>query len=169
MSKAVSKVVGESVQDLVIEDVDEFQEAEVDESWGKADADYWHDATPEVALFASDQVPMAGTCVIEPEQPVEIKAACVTISMGTRSRCGRFYIRRRQHERLVEAGGVYLFVLYEEDGEDQELLGMLAIPAVIVEDELRDTWYSVDGREDYYQLSADRLPIDGAGGDAGAE
>ncbi|MBP1985930.1 hypothetical protein [Halolamina salifodinae] len=167
MSKAASKVVGEIVEDLVFEDVDELQTADVPESWGRAAEDYWHDAIPEVALFASKQIPMVGMCVIEPGQPVEIKAARATISNGSRSRCGRFYITRRQHEKLVETGGVYLFVIYGEDDDgDEELLGLLAVPAVIVEEELRPTWYEVDGRSDYYQLSADALPIDGLGGEA---
>jgi len=168
LSKAASKVVGEIVEELVFEDVDEFQPANVPESWGRAAEDYWHDAVTKVALFASNQVPMVGMCVIEPGQPVEIKAARATISNGTRSRCGRFYLTRRQHEKLVETSGVYLFVIYGGD-DDPELLGLLAIPAIIVEEELRPKWYSVDGRSDYYQLSADRLPIDGLGGDSGAE
>lgn len=166
MTVAASKAVGETVEDLVFDAVDELEEPDVDESWGRAAEDYWHDATPAVAVFPSEQLPMAATCVIEAGQPVEIKAARATISNGSRSRCGRFYITRSQHERLVDAGGIYLFAVYDEDDAgDEELRGLLAIPAVIVED-LRSSWYSVDGREDYWQLSADRLPIDGLGGDA---
>jgi len=164
VTKARSKVLGESVEDLVFDAVDELQPAEVPMDWDGAVDDYWHDATPSVALFASRSVPMIGICVIEPGTPVEIKGARATISDGTRSRNGRFHIRRDQHERLVARDGVYLFALYR--AADDELLGLLATLAVIVEEELRDSWYSAGtGREEYYQLSASRLPIDGLGGD----
>ena len=171
MSRAASKAIGERLEEIVVDAADELQEATVPESFDGAAEDYWYDAQPDVALFANDDVPMVGICVIEPGQPVEIKAARTTISNGTRSRCGRFYLTRRQHEQLIEQDGVYLFAIYvdEDDDGDPELLGLLAIPAVIVEEELRNTWYEVDGRSDYYQLSADRLPIDGLGGDSGAE
>ncbi len=169
MSKAASKVVGESVEALVFEAVDELQEATVPGSWDGAAEDFWYDATPEVALFASDSVPMVGICVIEPGQPVEIKSARATISDGTRTRYGRFNLTRRQHERLLANDGVYLFAVYGDAADQEEIRGLLAVPAVIVEDDLRSTWYGVDGREDYWQLAASRLPIDGLGGDRDAE
>lgn len=166
MSVAASKAVGETVEDLVLEDVDELREADVDESWGNAEADFWHDAVPEVALFASHQVPMVGTCVVEAGQPVEIKSARATISDGTGTRFGRFNLTRRQHERLLEEGGVYLFAIYAGAAGQEEIRGLLAMPAFIVEDDLRSTWYDVDGREDYWQLAASRIPIDGLGGES---
>jgi hypothetical protein len=170
VSRAVSKQIGERLEEIVVDALDELQEATVPDSFDGAAEDYWHDAQPEVALFASDQIPMVGICVIEPGQPVEIKAASATISSGTRSCAGRFYLTRSQHERLVEENGVYLFAIYVEDDDgDPELLRMLAIPAVIVEEERRDTWYEVDHRSDYYQLSASRLPFDGLGGDRRVE
>lgn len=169
MSRAASKVVGERVEEIVIVAVDELQEVTVPEDWDGANEDYWYDAQPSVALFHSRQVPMVGTCVIEPGQPVEIKAARAVISNGTRDRCGRFYLTRTQHEQLLEAGGIYLFAIYVEGDDDPELCGLLAVPAVIVEEELRPKWYSVDGRSDYYQISARRLPIDGLGGDRRAD
>ena len=169
MSRAVSKQIGERLEEIVVDAADELQAATVPDSFDGAEEDYWYDAEPEVALFASEQLPMVGICVIEPGQPVEIKAASATISSGTRSCAGRFYLTKSQHERLVEANGVYLFAIYAETDNDPELLGLLAVPAVIVEDELRDTWYEVEHRSDYYQLSASRLPIDGLGGDRRVE
>ena len=169
MSRAVSKQIGERLEEIVVDAAHELQAATVPDSFDGADGDYWYDAEPEVALFASEQVPMVGICVIEPGQPVEIKAANATISSGTRTCAGRFYLTKSQHERLVEANGVYLFAIYAETDNDPELLGLLAVPAVIVEDELRDTWYEVEHRSDYYQLSASRLPIDGLGGDRRVE
>ena len=168
MKKARSKVLGESVEELVLEAVPQLQPAEVPMDWDGAVDDYWYDCTPSVAVFASEVLPMLGILAIEPGTPGEIKAARVTISDGTESRTGRFYIRRQQHERLVARDGVYIFAIYR--AADNELLGLLATLAVIVEEELRETWYDAGpGREDYYQLSASRLPIDGLGGECGAE
>jgi len=168
VTKARSKVLGESVEDLVLERVDELEPAEVPMDWDGAVDDYWYDVTPSVAVFASEALPMLGICAIEPGTPGEIKGARATISDGTASRNGRFYIRREQHERLVARDGVYIFAIYRQ--ADNELLGLLATLAVIVEEELRESWYSAgDGREEYYQLSASRLPIDGLGGDHGGE
>jgi len=169
VTKARSKVLGESVEQLVIETVDELEPASVPESWDRADDDYWYDATPLTALFSNRTVPMVGICAILPEQPVEIKAARAQISDGSNSRNGRYNLTRAQHERLVAEDGVYLFAVYR-GGDDPELLGLLATLALIVEEEFRDTWYSAgSGREDYYQLSASRLPIDGLGGESSAE
>lgn len=42
MTKAVSKVLGESVEEPVLEDVDEFEPAEVPMDFGGAVEDYWH-------------------------------------------------------------------------------------------------------------------------------
>lgn len=124
-------------------------------------------AVPQM-LFAGEHVPMVGICAIEPEQPVEIKAARAQISDGPKSRFGRFNLTRTQHEHLLEENGVYLFAIYRDAGEP-ELLGLLGVRAVIVEEELRPKWYSVDGREDDYQVAASRLPIDGLAGEADAE
>jgi len=169
VTKARSKVLGESVESLVTEHVDHLEPAEVPTDWGCADEDYWHDASPNRAIFASEVVPMAGICAIEPGQPVEIKSARAEISNGSRSRCGRFYLTRNQHERLVENNGVYLFGTYTGSPET-ELVGLLATLAVIVEEELRESWYNAgDGREDYYQISVDWLPIPDYRGDSDAE
>jgi len=164
VTKARSKVLGESVEDLVLEAVPQLEPAEVPMDWDGAVDDYWYDCTPSVAVFTND-LPMMGILAIEPGTPGEIKGAQATISDGTASRTGRFYIRREQHERLVARDGVYIFAVYR--AADNELLGLLATLAVIVEEELRESWYSAGGgREDYYQLSASRLPIDGLGGEA---
>jgi len=163
VTKARSKVLGESVEELVLQAVPQLEPAEVPMDWDGAVDDYWHDATPTRAVF-TNALPMMGILAIEPGMPVEIKGARATISDGSNSRNGRFNIRRQQHERLVARDGVYLFALYR--AADDELLGLLATLAVIVEEELRETWYDAGpGREDYYQLSASRLPIDGLGGE----
>lgn len=161
MTLAASKAVGESVQELTIETVDELQPAEVPADWGYSDDDFWYDAVTATALFASDAVPMVGICVVERDTPVEIKAALATISDGSHSRRGRFTLRRDQHERLLESNGVYCFVVYEPGDEDdtEELLGLLVVPAFEIED-IRSTWYEPSGRADYWQLSLARLPID---------
>jgi len=155
--------VSNDVVRKILEAVPKLETAEVPIEWDGAVDDYWYDVTPTVAVFTND-LPMMGILAIEPGTPGEIKGARATISDGTESRNGRFYIRRQQHERLVARDGVYIFAVYR--ASDNELLGLLATLAVIVEEELRETWYDAGpGREDYYQLSASRLPIDGLGGE----
>lgn len=92
---------------------------------------------------------MVGICAIDSGQAVGIKAARTQISDGRNTRYDRFKLTRTQHERLLVEDGVYLFAIYRDDSE-LELFGLLTVLAVIVEKELRLTWYSVDGREDYY-------------------
>jgi hypothetical protein len=68
VTKARSKVSGESVEDLVIEAVPELRPAEMPMEWDGAVDDYGYDVTPSVAVFASEALPMLGICAIEPER-----------------------------------------------------------------------------------------------------
>lgn len=43
--------------------------------------------------------------------PVEIKSC--RVSTGRRGDHGKFFIRRENHDKLADAGGYYVFVLYE--------------------------------------------------------
>jgi hypothetical protein len=79
--------------------------------------------------------------------PIEIKAAALEISDGTRTRSGRWYLRQRAHEELIERDGSYCLVVYElEDGgdlEDIEILSTTIVPARILES-LIGSWSPVD-------------------------
>lgn len=64
MNRAASKAIGERLEEIVVEVIDELQEATVPDSFDGAPEDYWYDAQPEVAVFHSREFPMVGTCVI---------------------------------------------------------------------------------------------------------
>lgn len=68
------------------------------------------------------ETPIATNAVIDGEyqgRPLEVKTSQVWITdagnFGGRRR-GRFYLRQAQHEALLECGGLYAFVLLDEDG-----------------------------------------------------
>ena len=72
---------------------------------------------------------------------------------------GRFYIRRRQHERLVAEGGVYVFAVYEE-APGRPIRGLRVAAADAVDALLPDGWTDVDGPRSetgYRQLAWSRL------------
>lgn len=72
----------------------------------------WHDAETTGLLEPSTTLPFYGIGVVEPETPVEIKACQIETSNGSRSTRGRFYVKRRAHEQLLDAAGMYLFAIY---------------------------------------------------------
>lgn len=79
---------------------------------------------------------------------VEIKSAAVVLAS---EEPGRFYLRRRQHEELLEAGGWYLFLVVTPD--EREVLGYQLEAADVVDDELLPTWWDGGpGRAEYRQV-----------------
>ncbi|MFC6716254.1 hypothetical protein ACFQGT_07885 [Natrialbaceae archaeon GCM10025810] len=104
----------------------------------------WHDARTTGLLEPSDGLQFYSIVVIEPETPVEIKACQFETSNGARSTHGRFYVKRAAHERLLEAAGMYLFVVYlPRPGLPQ--VARAVVPASIVDELLRGRWYDVGG------------------------
>ena len=104
----------------------------------------WHDARTTAAMFAGDpdELLWGGICAVETGTPVEIKATLVVRSSGTRQCHGAWVIKRRPHDKLVEAGGVYLLVVYQQrDG--REHLARMIVPAATVDDVVQDKWYEV--------------------------
>jgi hypothetical protein len=86
---------------------------------------------------------------VESGDPVEIKSALVALADGG---SGRFYLRRKQHERLLEVDGWYLFAVCTP--QDREVLAWRFVRAVDVDDELLPVWWDGgDGRADYRQLT----------------
>lgn len=55
-------------------------------------------------------VDLSDVLCLEQGTPVEIKGACYRYSR----RRGRFYIKQRAHQQLLDAGGVYCFVVYDD-------------------------------------------------------
>lgn len=121
----------------------------------------WYDARVQEYLVASEDIPMVGRCLLDPETAVEIKSAMV-VATANQSR-GRFYLRRRQHEQLVQAGAVYLFVVCEST-PTRDPIAMRVVAARDV-DELVASWIGVDGdraEQAYAQLAWSRVFDPGA-------
>ncbi|WP_049928660.1 hypothetical protein [Halopiger goleimassiliensis] len=104
----------------------------------------WHDARTTALLEPRETLPFYGIVVVEPETPVEIKGCQIRTSNGSRSTRGRFYVKRDAHEQLLEAAGMYLFVVYlPRPGLPQ--VARAVVPATIVDELLAGRWYDVDG------------------------
>ena len=116
-SRAENRVLGEAAEDMIIDRLDLF---------GYAGDEY-------------DAVVGARTM-----RPVEIKATRPRYSNG---RSGRFRLRERQHNALVDAGGMYVFVLYDGDGEESLSIRDEAILSTDgVERNISPSWTSDAGR-----------------------
>lgn len=68
---------------------------------------------------------------IDDDVPLDVKACAVRIPDGESTRRGRFYIKEPPHERLVAAGGVYLFAIYDDD---REIIAQKRVPAIAIDD-----------------------------------
>jgi hypothetical protein len=149
MSRArTPKAAGEAIEAEVIQRVPALQYV------GDATAE-WHDARVDGLLEPSERLPFVGVVVLERGTPVEIKAAQRRLNSGDR---GRYFFRKRQHERLVRESAFYLFAVYQPRTE--HVLAMLVVPATIIDGVLPDGWTSVTGdraEEGYRQLAWSNL------------
>lgn len=146
MSRAAAKEAGTELETTVVDGQDGL------EAVPDAEAE-WYDARTTVPLPASQQLPLAGLLAVPAETPVEIKAAQVRTE-GGRIR-GRWYFKRRAHEQLLEAGGVYYLVVYDpaagDDGE-REPVAELVVSAEVV-DQAISSWIDVSGRRSEQQVA----------------
>jgi len=153
-SKLSSKTLGDGVAGDVIQ---RFPFENVSDS----DAT-WHDARTTSALFPDDpdELLFNGICAVEAGTPVEIKATLVVRSAGEgNDRKGQWYIKRQAHDQLLEAGGVYLLVVYVQR-RGREHLARIVVPAATMDDVLQESWYDVDGdrsEQSVAQLTWSRL------------
>lgn len=139
---------GDLVESEVIELVDELEYV----TDRKAE---WHDARVVSLLEPSTDVVFCSINLLQVGVEVEIKAAQLRLASGAR---GRFFIRKRQHERLVEEDGAYLFAVYHPRGH--EVVAMAVMPASILDELLPDGWTTVEGdrsEEGYRQLAWSRV------------
>jgi hypothetical protein len=83
---------------------------------------------------------------VPPGGVVEIKSTVQRLASGGR---GRFYLRERQHEWLVEADAWYLFVVV--DDTHRHVYADRLVPADVVDDDLGEWWHGGDGRARYQQ------------------
>lgn len=130
-----SKAAGDAIEAEVIQHVPEL--AYVGEETAR-----WHDARTEGVLAASETLTFDNVLALADGTPVEIKAAQRRLNSGQR---GRYYIRRRQHDRLVDEGAAYLFAVYDPRSED--VLAMHVSPAAAVDELLPDGWTDVDDED----------------------
>lgn len=151
MSMSISpKVSGDTVEGIVCDRVPEL-------SYVTDRAAVWHDACVDVVLEPCDELHFVGINLLEVGTAVEIKAAHVEYSNG---RAGRFYIRKRQHEKLLAEGGAYLFVVYGLRGATHEIIAMAVAAATTVDGLLSDGWTTRperSGEEGYRQLAWTRI------------
>lgn len=94
-----------------------------------------------------------------PDDPVEIKG-CAAKQCNTHS--GRWYIRRDNHDRLVDADGHYVLVVYSpsggvdsiDDPDDVEIERIAIVDARTVDQliQSRACWIQVRGRSDHAKL-----------------
>lgn len=142
-----SKASGETVEGNVVQRVPEL-------TYVPDRTAEWHDAEV-VALFEPPhaEVTFYGINLFAVGVPVEIKAAQRWYASGQR---GRFYVRKRQHQRLLDAGGAYLFY---EPRPGHPVCGMGVVPASLVDELLPDGWTSRErsGEEGYRQLAWSRI------------
>lgn len=141
---AHAKRIGEDVEDLVLDAVDELYPA--DDSRAHHDAETATLLTPSTA----DQLTLGSIAVVEPDTDVEIKAANRRTEASGTPR-GRWFFKGRddgQHNALVETGAMYLLAVYDEDDDgERELLAMLLVPASVIDEVLRGRWYESGRRE----------------------
>lgn len=110
----------------------------------------WYDAVVVEPVAAAGDLRFRGLRLLEAGTPVEIKSALIRHADGQR---GRWYLRRGQHERLLEAGGVYCFAVATPD--DRRVVAIRLVPATLVEDRL-GAWSWVDagvGRQDSARIT----------------
>jgi len=143
-----SKRAGEAVEARVLEEIAELRNVT------DATAE-WHDAEVESLLEPSERVVFCGINLLAAGTPVEIKSAQTRLASGQR---GRFYLRQRQHERLLDAAASYLFAVYNP--RDRSVEAIAIMPASLVDELLPDGWTSVDAdrsERGYRQLGWSRV------------
>lgn len=138
-----SKQLGERAEAAIIEQVDSLDPVP------DTHAEHY-DAVPMAAIFPST-VPMVGIAVVGAGRPVEIKTTVPRLSDGER---GRLYLRRQQHQSLVDDAGCYLLAVTTP--HDREPLAMKLLAARTLGD-LISSWIEPENRADYAQISWGRI------------
>ena len=137
-----SREAGENAESAVLQAVPELEYVPDSEA-------LHHDARATTLVTPDETVLFAGICLLEAGTVVEIKT--VMAVYGENQKRGRYYLRKGQHEALLDAEGVYLFAVCEPN-PDRDVIALKVVPATIV-DELVHSWISPDERPDYAQLA----------------
>ena len=141
---ATAKAIGTDIEDLVADDLGGLKLA--------FDEDAHHDAVVSELLCpslvdASVPVVFAGIPLVEVGTRVEIKAC---VRRDGHHRRGRWVLKGRddgQHAALLATGAVYALAVYDDAGAATELLAVVLIPASLLDEHLRGSWYRIDRRE----------------------
>lgn len=99
------------------------------------DSPEWFDAR----TVAPIETPLASSPIAEEGTPVEVKAC----RRRYRGRYGRWWIRRENHERLLEAGGEYVLAVY--DHAEGDVCRMALTSATTVDALVTSWWECGDG------------------------
>jgi hypothetical protein len=127
MSEAEARVAGERSESAILEKLPALRYVN-DERAEHYDAEADDDVGP-----------------VDAGDVVEIKSAAVVLGSGSP---GRFYLRRRQHQRLVDERGWYLFVVASPN--DREVLAYTFLEAADVP--ISGWWYGGESRAEYRQF-----------------
>jgi len=146
VSTASSKRAGENAESAVIQRHPELEYV------GDTEAQHY-DARVSELLSPSPMLPFVGLCLLEVGTAVEIKSTMAVY--GQSQRRGRFYLRRKQHQRLVDEGGVYLFAVCEPR-PSRPVLAAKVVPATTVGG-MVSSWIDAGDRADYAQLAWSRI------------
>ena len=145
---AAAKRAGENAEHEVFDVVVELEPT--------ADSEHY-DAVAKTAVFPRTDLPFVGICVLEAGTVVEIKSTMAVY--GSAQRRGRFSLRETQHEALLDAGGVYVFVVCEPR-PSRPAIAMKVVPATTVDHVIEETssWRERhDGRGRETQLAWSRV------------
>ncbi|WP_144900898.1 hypothetical protein [Halobellus captivus] len=119
------------------------------------DSDAYYDAVTTSVLapdtVAGDLPIRFGVPLLEVGTEIETKSAKRrTSNGGDQTIAGRWLFKGRddgQHAKLLEASAYYALSVYDDVDGDRELLAVAVVPASIVDELLRDRWYSIDRSE----------------------
>lgn len=141
-----SRRLGRSSQSAAIETVDGIEPV-------PDEVAIHHDARAIDRITPSPSLPIVGRVEIEPGTPIEIKSAAVVATADQKR--GRFYLRREQHEKLIEQGAVYLMVVSTSD-PSREVLAAKIVDAREIDD-LVPSWIDGGDRADFAQITWSRV------------
>jgi hypothetical protein len=136
-----SKAAGKRVEAEVVQVVDGIEPV--------SDDDARADSRATTAMYPSQDLPFSSICVVESGTPVEIKSAMVRATAANER--GRYYLRRDQHEFLLNQRAVYLLAVCKPTPQ-REILSKRIVPAAVV-NEFRHPWKTPDDRPAYDQLA----------------
>lgn len=138
LAGCTSKEMGDRLETALVDRIDPFERVSDDDVT-------WHDARTTAPMTASERLPMRGLVVVVPAgTPVEIKGARLRISDGASTRRGRFYVKKRAHDRLQAAAGVYLLAVYCTDTATSDPVRARLVVLASALEVFEPSWSAVD-------------------------